>query len=145
MASAIRDVMTEFGAVGEGYSIQDPEVDLMFETYQQPGHAFFVVELAGEVQGGGGIGTLPDADPAVCELKKMYFQPPLRGLGAGRATAERCLTAARGLGYRQCYLETLDSMSTARQLYRKLGFVDVDGPVGNTGHSGCNRWMILDL
>ena len=145
VASVIRNVMTEHGAVGEGYSIQDPEVDRMFETYERPGHAFFVVEIDGSIEGCGGIGTLPAAPSTVCELKKMYFMPPLRGLGAGRALAEHCLTVARKLNYAQCYLETLESMATARHLYLKLGFHDVDQPVGNTGHCACDRWMLLDL
>jgi putative acetyltransferase len=33
IAEVIRQVMTEHGAVGEGYSIQDPEVDTMHEAY----------------------------------------------------------------------------------------------------------------
>ncbi len=145
MARIIRDVMTEFGAVGPGYSIEDPEVDTMFETYQAPGHAFFVVDADGQIEGGAGIGTLPDAPDGVCELKKMYFRSSLRGLGAGDAMARQCFQAARELGYRQVYLETLDSMTAARKLYRKLGFADIDQAMGNTGHCGCNRWMLRDL
>lgn len=34
MATVIRQVMTEFGAVGKGYSINDPEVDCLYETFQ---------------------------------------------------------------------------------------------------------------
>lgn len=145
VAAVIRTVMTEFGAVGAGYSIEDPEVDEMFATYSQKGHAFFVIDLAGSVAGCGGIGTLADAPPDVCELKKMYFLPSLRGMGAGRKLAEHCLATAPTLGYRRCYLETLESMTSARALYRKLGFADIEGPLGNTGHCGCDRWMIKQL
>jgi len=55
------------------------------------------------------------------------------------------LDAAREAGYRQCYLETLEHMHGARRLYRKHGFVPIDGPMGNTGHSGCNHWMVREL
>ena len=37
MARIIRDVMTEFGAVGDGYSIMDSEVNSMFEAYSAEG------------------------------------------------------------------------------------------------------------
>jgi putative acetyltransferase len=33
VAGIIRSVMTEFGAVGPGFSIMDPEVDHMYEAY----------------------------------------------------------------------------------------------------------------
>ena len=45
----IRQVMTEFGAVGRGYSIEDPEVDDMYGAYKSPTAAFFVVEKKGLV------------------------------------------------------------------------------------------------
>lgn len=146
MAQVIRDVMTEFGAVGEGYSINDPEVSDMFGAYQGTGSAYFVVTgPGGEVLGGGGIGPLVGGDADTCELKKMYFLPELRGSGMGLRLLRHCLHTARLLGYDRCYLETLDSMRHARKLYRKVGFAELDSARGATGHSGCNRWMMLEL
>ena len=83
VARIIRDVMTEFGAVGCGYSIEDAEVDAMFEAYPPPRSAFFVVEHEGRIMGCGGLGPLAGADESICELRKMYFQPELRGMGRG--------------------------------------------------------------
>ena len=40
------------------------------------------------------------------------------------------------------YLETVTSMTTAAQVYRKYGFAPIDGPLGATGHSGCDRFML---
>ena len=141
----IRTVMPEFGASGPGFAIEDPEVDSMYATYSMPRSSYFVVELDGEVQGGGGVGPLTGSPPEVCELRKMYFLPPLRGLGAGRAMISRCLDAARGHGYRACYLETLSNMNAARTLYEKLGFKRLARPLGNTGHYGCNSFYLLEL
>ena len=59
VARLIRQVMTEFGAVGKGYSINDPEVERMSEVYRQQGHAFWIIEKDGNILGGGGIGPLP--------------------------------------------------------------------------------------
>lgn len=145
MARVIRSVMTEFGAVGAGYSIEDPEVDHMFESYDRKGHPFFVLESQACIGGGAGVGPLDQATADICELKKMYMLAQFRGQGMGRRLAEVCLDTARDLGYRRCYLETLESMKSARSLYRKLGFVDLEGPLGATGHFGCDRWMALDL
>jgi len=141
----IRQVMTEFGAVGCNYSILDPEVDAMFEAYPAPEAAFFVIEHEGQVAGCGGMGPLAGGDAAVCELRKMYFLPGLRGTGMGSILLQLILEAARKAGYHQCYLETLEQMHQARHLYRKHGFRTIDAAMGNTGHSGCNWWMVKDL
>lgn len=145
VARIIRQVMTEFGAVGKGYSIEDPEVDDMTAAYAGKGSKFFVITRQRQVLGCGGVGPLADGDGSTCELRKMYFLPELRGTGQGSRLLQHCLQVAGDLGYRQCYLETLTSMSQARHLYRKHGFEPLDQPMGNTGHSGCNQWMIKTL
>ena len=141
----IRRVMTEFGAVGCNFSISDPEVDAMHAAYPAPAAAFFVVERGGRVLGCGGMGPLLEGPDDVCELRKMYFLPELRGIGLGATLLAVILDAAREAGYRRCYLETLASMRDARRLYLKHGFEPMDQPLGNTGHSGCNSWMIRNL
>ncbi len=145
MARIIRDVMTEFGAVGEGYSIMDTEVDAMAEAYAGSRAAFFVAVVDGVVVGGGGIGPLQEGPPDVCELKKMYLVETARGHGLGRRLMEHCLEAARLAGYDRCYLETLEHMTDARRLYERNGFEPLDAPMGDTGHCGCNGWYIRSL
>ena len=85
MAAVIRRVMPEFGADGPGFAIHDPEVEHMHAAYAQPRSAYSVVELDGRVCGGGGVAALADAEADICELRKMYFLPELRGMGAGNA------------------------------------------------------------
>jgi putative acetyltransferase len=145
VAGIIRTVMPEFGASGPGFAIHDPEVDGMCAAYDRPGAAYFVVEAGGRVLGGGGVAPLDGGPEGVCELRKMYFLPELRGLGAGAALMAHCLDAARRLGHRQCYLETLRGMDAAQKLYERTGFRRLDGPMGATGHFGCNRFYLLDL
>jgi putative acetyltransferase len=145
MAAIIRTVMPEFGATGSGFAINDPEVDWMSRAYAEPGCAYFVVERDGVVVGGGGVAHLVGGEDDVCELRKMYFLPQARGLGAGAAMMARCLEAARALGYKRCYLETLRGMDAAMRLYEKTGFQRLPGPLGATGHGGCNAFYLLDL
>ncbi|MBS0569654.1 MAG: GNAT family N-acetyltransferase [Proteobacteria bacterium] len=144
VAAIIRAVMSEFGADGPGFALHDAEVDAMHDAYARADRAYFVVESGGRVRGGGGIAPL-DAEPGVCELRKMYFLPELRGRGAGDALIRRCLDAARTLGYRRCYLETLTGMDAAQRLYERHGFTRIPAALGNTGHFGCNRFYLLDL
>ena len=145
IAQIIRTVMPEFGACGSGFAINDPEVDYMSRAYGAPRSAYWVVERDGVVEGGGGVAPLEGGDEDVCELRKMYFLPTLRGLGAGADVMRRSLDAARAFGFRRCYLETLTGMDAAMRLYEKNGFRRIDGPMGATGHGGCNTFYLLDL
>lgn len=145
VARLIRDVMTEYGAVGCGFSIQDPEVDAMFEAYPAPRSAFFVIEHGRTILGCGGMGPLAGGEPGVCELRKMYFRQELRGKGLGSRLLALILDEARTAGYTLCYLESLETMGQARRLYERYGFVEHEGPLGSTGHTGCNRFMTLAL
>lgn len=145
MAKLIREVMPEFGASGPGFAIQDPEVDHMDLAYQKPGHAYFVVDKNGEILGGAGVAPLIGGDTETCELRKMYFKKEVRGLGLGQKMMDLCLSTATTLGYKNCYLETLECMASARKLYLKNGFVLLKGPMGATGHYGCDNWYLKNL
>ena len=145
MAAIIRTVMPEFGASGEGFAINDPEVDWMSRAYGEPRHAYFVLEREARVLGGAGIAPLAGGNDDVCELRKMYFLPEARGLGAGAAMMARCLDAAREAGFARCYLETLCGMDAAMRLYERSGFRRIGGPMGATGHGGCNTFYLRDL
>lgn len=145
VAAIIRAVMPEFGADGPGFAIHDPEVDHMSEAYADAGAAYFVLESAGRVLGGAGVAPLEGGPTGVCELKKMYFLPEARGLGAGERMIRLCMRTAKELGYRTCYLETLSGMDRAMRLYTKLGFKALCEAWGATGHHGCDHWFALDL
>jgi putative acetyltransferase len=146
MAAIIRQVMPEFGADGPGFAIHDEEVDSMAEAYAREGNAYYVVIMDGEVAGGAGIAPLVNApEDDVCELRKMYFLPKARGIGAGAAMMRCCLEAARRLGFKRCYLETLTGMDSAQTLYRRHGFEPLDHAMGGTGHFSCDRYFIRDL
>ncbi len=94
VAQVIRTVMPEFGASGPGFSINDPEVDAMYEAYDSPQSEFFVVTRDDVVMGCGGVAPLAHGNPGTCELRKMYFLSEVRGLGAGRELLTLCLHRA---------------------------------------------------
>lgn len=143
--AVIQTVMTSFGCVGEGYSINDAEVRDMHAHYQAPRHRYFVVMENDHVVGGAGIAPLAGSDVTTCELRKMYLLPECRGKGYGEALMKACLDFAREAGFTNCYLETLASMRAARSLYEKWGFKTLPAPLGVTGHHGCDVWMALKL
>lgn len=146
VADIILQVMTSFGCIGEGYSSSDPEVKTMYESYTAPGHSFFVIVDEAEIPWGcGGIAPLTGDEGSICELRKMYFLPELRGNGWGQRMIETCIESAKEHGYQSMYLETIHAMKAANHLYEKNGFKLLDGAKGCTGHSGCDAWRIKDL
>lgn len=145
IARLIRTVMPEFGAEGPGFAIVDPEVDDMPRAYAAARSAYFVIVRDDAVVGGGGFAPLVGGDEGTCELRKMYFLPELRGLGFGRELLERCIDGAREAGFTRMYLETLTAMSAARRLYERAGFEKLEGPLGATGHFGCNSFYARSL
>ena len=118
----------------------------MSRAYAQPRSAYFVVERDGVVEGGGGIAPLEGGDADTCELRKMYFLPQLRGLGAGARVMATCLDAARAFGFSRCYLETLGGMDAAHAAVRTHRLHSASpSPMGDTGHGGCNTFYLLEL
>lgn len=146
LAAVIRTVMTSYGAVGPGFSIEDVEVDRMHETYDAPHSLLLVVDDGtGRAIGCGGIAPLEGGDPDTCELKKMYFLPEARGRGLGRELIATLEAAARDRGFRVVYLETLDTMHEAAKLYERMRYSPIPGPLGHTGHNRCNHFYTKRL
>lgn len=145
VATVIRTVLLEHDVPKVGTAYADASLDCMYETYTLPRSSYFVVEQNGRVVGGAGIAPLAQENETYCELQKMYFLPEARGLGAGSAMMQKCLTYAQQQGYTHCYLETLPNMLEAQKLYRKVGFTYLDAPMGCTGHTSCSVWMLKQL
>ncbi|HEU4574389.1 MAG TPA: GNAT family N-acetyltransferase [Chitinophagaceae bacterium] len=145
LAKIIRDALTEFGANRPGTVYYDPTTDALFELFQRPGAYYLVAEVNGEIAGGGGIYPSEGLPEDTCELVKMYLIPSARGIGLGKMLIEKNLDLARQTGYKKIYLESMPELQKALQAYEKAGFRYLDGPMGNTGHFGCGRWMLKEL
>jgi GNAT superfamily N-acetyltransferase len=79
-----------------------------------------------------GVGCLKRLAAGVGEIQRMYIQPHVRGIGAGRALAQRLLGDARELGYQRVRLESLRALAPAHTLYRSVGFVEVEPYADNS-------------
>ncbi|MFM7357360.1 MAG: GNAT family N-acetyltransferase [Sediminibacterium sp.] len=142
LASIIRSVLEEFGANKPGTVYYDRETDFLYELfYNTPGSAYQVVVLNGILVGGAGVFPTPELPEGMCELVKMYLLPSARGKGLGKALIEGAFDQARNLGYRKMYLETMPELKTAIGMYEKMGFNYLEGPLGKSGHNGCDIWM----
>ena len=146
IASIIRRSLEEFGANHPGTVYYDDSTDHLFELFQStPGSAYFIAEKEGEILGGAGIFPTEGLPEATCELVKMYLSPSARGLGLGRQMINHCLETAKESGYTSVYLETMPELKKAVSVYEKFGFSFLSAPMGNTGHSGCDIWMLKNL
>lgn len=141
----IQSVLVEMGVPKIGTAYEDVSLEDMFETYNKDRMEYFVVEENHKIIGCAGIAPLQGGDPEICELQKMYFLPEARGRGIGAEMMKKCLDYAREEGFKQCYLETLPYMESARKLYGRTGFRSLEKPMGDTGHYNCTMWMIKDL
>ena len=144
-ALVIRDVILEMGAPKTGTAYEDKATDQMFENFQNPRSFYYVITHNNKVLGGAGIAPLEKYSADTCELQKMYFLPSIRGKGFGSKLIDTCLKKALSTGYQHCYLETMPYMKAATALYKKSGFMNLEKPLGGTGHYSCNVWMIKKL
>ena len=141
----IQDVLVEMGVPKVGTAYEDKALDDMTAEYMAERKAYFVIEKNNQIIGCCGIGPLPGFEEKICELQKMYFLPEARGRGLGAQMMDTCLKYAKSQGYKKCYIETLPYMKDACKLYKKIGFEELEKPLGNTGHYNCTVWLIKDL
>jgi putative acetyltransferase len=76
---------------------------------------------------------------------KLYLAPAARGTGLGKTLMLKAMNWAKENGYMQVYLETMPELSNAVTMYEKLGYKRLTKSLGNSGHCGCNIWMLKKL
>lgn len=145
LAKIVRSSLAEFGANKPGTVYFDDTTDHLYELFQEPGSIYYVAEENGQILGGAGIFPSTGLPQGTCELVKMYLKPEARGKGLGRTLIDKCLAFAKGFGYIQVYIETMPELRKAVSVYEKYGFEYLNGPLGNTGHFGCDVWMLKRL
>lgn len=102
----------------------DADLEDIEESYFKRGGIFEVIEdPEGTLLGTVGIYLL---DAETCELRKMYFDPKLRGRGMGRLMLERMVERARRSGFRKMRLETASVLKDAIRLYTRFGFKPIE-------------------
>lgn len=97
--------------------------------FYPPGGRFYVIRRGDSHVG---VGCLKGITPSVAEIQRMYVQPHVRGVGAGRLLLQRLLSDAREIGYEAVRLESLKFLYAAHELYKSAGFAAITPYANNS-------------
>jgi putative acetyltransferase len=145
IAVIIRESLREHGVARPGTAYYDSSTDTLTAYFETGNCAYYVAQLGETVVGGVGIYPTMGLPEATCELVKMYIGSQYRNRGIGKALIEQATAFAKAQGYRYMYLESMPELEAAVAVYKRLGFETLDAPLGNTGHFGCDIWMLRAL
>ncbi|MFL6205599.1 MAG: GNAT family N-acetyltransferase [Acidimicrobiales bacterium] len=105
-----------------GFAV-DSALPLPADELRPPWGCFLVAYREGEAIACGGL-KLHGADAA--EIKRVWVDPPLRGLGVARRLITELEARARSAGAPAVQLDTNRALAEAIAMYRKLGYAEVD-------------------
>ena len=145
LAFIIRRSLEEFNAVKPGTVYFDETTNHLHKVFRAEKSGYFVLEINGEVCGGAGFFPTKDLPSKTCELVKMYLLPTVRGKGIGKLLLEKCIHEAKENGFKKMYLESMPELVNAIAMYKRNGFDFIENPLGNSGHTGCDVFMIKQL
>ena len=105
----LKEVLVEMEIPKKGSAYEDPELDKMFEAYQNPRSVYYIIEHENKILGGAGISELKESNSDICELQKMYFHKSIRGKGLGDRMIDKCLTFAIKSNFTKSFFKALQS------------------------------------
>jgi putative acetyltransferase len=145
LALIIRNCFTELNIPTEGTVFTDPTTDNLFTLFNVPNAILWVAVEDDIVLGCCGVYPTSALPTGCVELVKFYLDPVARGKKIGKALFEKSLESALQLEYKSVYIESFPQFSEAIKMYKKFGFTYLTNPLGNSGHFGCNIWMLKQL
>lgn len=92
------------------------------EEFRPPRGVFLVVRRDGAAVGCGGVRPLPDGTG---ELKRMFLDESVRGMGAGRQLLTALEEHAAAAGYEVLRLDSRLGLTTAIAMYRSAGYREI--------------------
>lgn len=92
--------------------------------YAVPEGALFVAYSSGEA-----VGCIAGfkSEGGALEVTRLWVRSECRGMGAGDKLVDALLNSASRSGYKSAILRSRKEMTPAHNVYRRAGFVDIDG------------------
>lgn len=130
---------------------QSLDIDLCFQNFEEelenlpgkygPPHGEIIVAFVNDIAAG--CVALHRLTKEICEMKRLYVRDEYRGLGIGKRLISSITEEASNLTYKYMRLDTLSTMKKAQDLYRSVGFYDIEPYVYNPIEGA--RYMELQL
>jgi ribosomal protein S18 acetylase RimI-like enzyme len=73
-----------------------------------------------------GCVALHKLEEGICEMKRLYIKPEFRGKGFGKLLVNAVIDEAKKIGYTKMRLDTVPQMKEAINLYREIGFKEIE-------------------
>ncbi len=111
--------------LGEDLSFQQIETELasLPKMYGGANGCLLLAEKDGQLVG---MVALRKKSETVCEMKRLFVLPTFSGFGIGKMLSIAIIEKAKEMGFREMVLDTLQRLVPALQLYKNLGFEEVD-------------------
>ncbi len=145
LAKMIKKVFEEHDAPKNGTVYSDPTTDHLYESFQIEKSVLWVAENNNKILGCCGVYPTTGLPEQCVELVKFYLPKESRGKGIGKILMEKSIDWAGKFGYSELYIESLPQFSKAVNMYQKQGFIKLNNPLGASGHTSCNIWMLKKL
>lgn len=150
----IRTLVREFVAWGISAFHQDQDVppavvakleqelSALPGKYAAPGGGLFIAYIDGEAAG---CVAGFKSERGSFEVSRLWVRSAYRGDGVGDMLVAALLSEASRLGYQRSVLRSRQEMTSAHNVYRRAGFVDVDGKTEFSNFETVEVAMALDL
>ncbi len=137
----IQGILESYDLDKPGTAYFDPYLDRLFEFYQkQPKGEYWVIVKEDKVYGGIGISPFDDYEN-IAEVQKYYISKDIQGLGYGRKLYDVAEQFAKEQGYESLYIETIDTLGKANDVYYHYGFEQRTEPLNGSKHNLMNVWL----
>lgn len=102
----------------------EEEVNSLPGKYAPPDGRLYIVKYDGKYSGCIALRKLEDG---ICEMKRLYLNEELRGMGIGKKLVELIINDAKQIGYLKMRLDTIkEKMPKAVEIYLKHGFTETE-------------------
>lgn len=123
---AVRTLFREYAqGLGVDLCFQDFEHELktLPGKYAEPkGRLYLAYDHSGAIA----CIALRPINETMGEVKRLYVRPSHRRQGISKILVEQIINEAKVVGYKRLVLDTLNTMTPAMNLYKALGFMEIE-------------------
>ena len=144
LQTLINTVRAEFIDQGETLeNVFDDDLTLFHANFSNSQSTLMIIsDPSGKILGSGGFARTGENE---VELRKIYFDPSLRGNRLGYAWVESLVKLAKDLGNERIWLVNHHNLAQATSIYRGIGFTDFNPSYSLTKKLPLSDYWFLDL